>query len=105
MGAAEPRPRRRGFFFFSVNEEEPDSTEQDDPEGLINRLKLFRPRTQRESAGASRHSLTGGRQSGGRRLTPLPSPADDGVVQIRPISTSFKSATATGSRRRSRRRR
>jgi hypothetical protein len=100
MGAAEPRPRRRGFFFFSTNEEEPDGTEQDDPEGLTNRLRLFRPRTHQQEAGASRHSLTGGRMSGGRRHLSSRLSINEATARPAPGAGAFRTASATDSRRR-----
>lgn len=106
MEAAEPRPRRRGFFLSSADLEELEATEQGDPEGLTSRLRLFRPRTRLDSAGVSRHTFSGSRRSGGR-LPAAPVSLDDGAVQIRPapVRPPARSATATGNRRRSRRRR
>lgn len=58
MDVAEPRVRRRGFF-FPVEPPDLDATEQDSAEGISVRLRVARPAKER----LERSSLTAGREA------------------------------------------
>lgn len=58
MDVAEPRVRRRGFFFH-VEPPDLDATEQDSAEGISVRLRVARPPKER----LERSSLTAGRKA------------------------------------------
>ena len=79
MDAGEPRLRRRGFFLHSPDAE-PDAIEQENPEGVVIRIRV------RHSGVPRRVAVSGGRSRTESRI-------DDARPQIR-------SGSVTGSRQR-----
>jgi hypothetical protein len=94
MDEGEPRPRHRGFFLHSDTTGEPDTTEQENPEGFTVRFRTRRGR-RRLSSMMARGSAA--RSSAGRAHTNIRlsenSSTDEGLPQIR-------SGSVTGSRQR-----
>jgi len=81
MDASEPHVRRRGFFLHSDTTGEPDTTEHENPEGFVVRVRVRR---------ATRRAIPRQVSSVGRSMT---SRSDDTNPQIR-------SGSVTGSRQR-----
>jgi len=98
MKAAEPLVRRRGFFFSADDED--NAGEQEGPEGLAIRIHLIRPVADHQ-LGTYRHGLSGGRLSGSRHAIASRSHRTAADTDARPTAV-LRSATLTGTRRRSR---
>ena len=56
MGVCEPRPRRRGFFLHSDTTGEPETTEIDNPEGVVVRVRISRRAAPRHVTSGRSHS-------------------------------------------------
>ena len=80
MDASEPRVRRRGFFLHSSDAEGHDTSEQENPEGFIVRVRVARSTSPRQFASSGRQVRAEVR-------------SDEGRPQIR-------SGSVTGSRQR-----
>jgi hypothetical protein len=80
MDVAEPRVRRRGFFFH-VETPDLDAPEEDTAEGISVRLRVARPRVERSSLAAGRKAVTSA---------------------IRSTSSATRSENGTGSHQRAR---
>ena len=94
MGIAEPRVRRRGFFFH-VETPELDHVEQESTEGVSARLRVARPRAERAIVSSARkptHAV---------RTTALSSPTSESVESSRP-TVALRLASETGSHRQAR---
>lgn len=92
MNAGEPRVRHRGLF-LSPDPDEPETTEQEAPEGLTVRPRRFRPRARRHIAGATHHS-TGNRYAGSRIGLQT---HERGSYSRRRRQAAIRSTSATGS--------
>jgi hypothetical protein len=83
MDASEPRVRHRGFFLHSDPNGDPDTGEQDNPEGFVVRVRVSRSVVSRRVASAA--------FAGGRSGTPN---------QIESARPEIRSGSVTGSRQR-----
>ncbi len=96
MNAGEPRVRHRGLF-LSPGTDETESVEQEAPEGLTLGARRLRPRAPRRMTGAP-YPPTSSRYSGGR--LGIQTFEHDSSTRRRKVA--LRSATATGTHRRSR---
>ena len=90
MDAGEPRPRHRGFFLHSSEGGEPDTGEQENPEGFTVRVRFRRNSFPRTTA-RGRRGVSGIRFGGRSNRT------DSRVIEGQP---AIRSGSVTGSRQR-----
>ena len=90
MDAGEPRPRHRGFFLHASEGEEPDTGEQENPEGFTVRVRFPRNSFPRTTVRA-RRGVYGIRLGGRSHRT------DSRVIEGQP---AIRSGSVTGSRQR-----
>lgn len=71
MVAGEPRVRRRGFFLFSTEVNEPDSGEHENPEGFVVRAPGRKRHSASRPVASAAPRPAGARPSGGRSEPPV----------------------------------